>query len=258
MSSTEEQPENEQADSNIDTQQDVGRIALSNCLRLLNLENIIGLINPQWAEGHYDPEIKYSNNGYILSCLLYYTKEALVDDELRCQLVEHFSEWEEKDWKTVTQLLRDKLRKTLRAQGCYIPINNLTMAKNLFNTVQNPVEEWPQEAIVQQIRLYGGFNAKSRYSRVQSDGTFIQQLSPPRITTKAETRYPISLPLRDSIVRRRNNTNTVDSSLLPSPVLQQQADDIATRPTPPEIEPPRAKQQPLEYDLTAGTVKATN
>ena len=83
MSSTGEQSENERADSSIDTQQDVGRIALSNCLRLLNLENIIGLINPQWAEGHYDPEIKYSSNDYILFCLSYYTKEALVNDKLK-------------------------------------------------------------------------------------------------------------------------------------------------------------------------------
>ena len=29
-------------------------------------------------------------------------------------------------------------------------------------------------------------------------------------------------------------------------------------PTPPEIELPRVRRQPLEYDLTAGTVKATN
>ena len=59
-------------------------MTLSNYLRLLNLKNIIELINSQWTEDYYDSEIKYSNNNYILSCLSYYTKEALVDDKLRC------------------------------------------------------------------------------------------------------------------------------------------------------------------------------
>jgi hypothetical protein len=174
MSSTGEQSEIEQAsNSAVSTQQDVGEVALSNCLRLLNLESIRRQINPQWDEGEYDSEIKYSGNGYIILHLSYYIKEALTDDELKYQFIEDFSEWEEKDWKTVNKLLREKLRKTLRARGCYIPINSWIVAKNLFNTVQEPVEEWPQEVITQQILRYGGFNDKSRYSRVQSDDTVV-------------------------------------------------------------------------------------
>ena len=98
MSSIGEQPEIEQASSSvIDTHQDVGRIALSNCLRLLSLEDIIGLINPQWAEGCYDPEIKYSGNGYVLACMLQYVRQALFDIKLIYQFVDDFGEWEEKD-----------------------------------------------------------------------------------------------------------------------------------------------------------------
>ena len=84
MSSTEEQSEIEQAsNSAVSTQQDVGEVALSNCLRLLNLESIQRQINSQWDEDEYDSEIKYSGNGYIILHLSYYIKEALTDDELK-------------------------------------------------------------------------------------------------------------------------------------------------------------------------------
>jgi len=98
MSSTEEQSEIEQAsNSAVSTQQDVDEVALSNYLRLLNLKSIRRQINPQWDECHYDPETKYSSNGYIIICLSYYVKEALIDNELRCQFVKDFSEWKEDD-----------------------------------------------------------------------------------------------------------------------------------------------------------------
>ena len=102
MSSTGEQPEIEQASSSsIDIRQDVGRIALSNCLRLLSLEDVVGLINSQWAEGHYDPEIQYSGNGYVVACMSQYVKQDLFDVGLTYQFIDDFGEWEEEDWKAV-------------------------------------------------------------------------------------------------------------------------------------------------------------
>ena len=198
MSSTEEQSEIEQASNSVvSTQQDVGEVALSNCLRLLNLESIRRQVNPQWDEGEYDPEIKYSGNGYIILHLSDYVTQNFTDNQISYQFIEDFSEWEEDDWKAVTKQIRDRVRQILRKRGCYVPINNLTVAKNLFNTVQELVEEWPQEAIIQQIQRYGGFNPRSRYSRVQPDNTVVQQPSP-RTAGTTTTRFLIALPLRGS------------------------------------------------------------
>ena len=86
---------------------------------------------------------------------------------------------------------------------------------------------------------------------------------PPQTTTDY---HRLPLPLCDSNIIKRDNTNTVGPPPHPSPMLHQQADNTATRSVPrsitilmpPKIEPLYVKQQPPKYDITAGTIKNSN
>jgi hypothetical protein len=122
---------------------------------------------------------------------------------------------------------------TLRSQECYIPLNRLTINRNIRDTAQDPDLTWPQKGIVQQVIKHGGFIMKSRFYEAQRDGT---------VTTEF-------LALQQT---QEDSTVTARSVTAESPALQQiqiQKDSTVTVRSP-ATQQIQLQQQPIKIDTT--------
>ena len=85
--------------------------------------------------------------------------------------IDSFSEWKNEDQKTAHRAFTLAMRKTLRSQECYIPLNKFSINRNMRESAQDPDLTWLQEGIVQQVTRHNSFISKSRFYGAQNDDT---------------------------------------------------------------------------------------